>query len=376
MAPTRNLRLPSCAFAEAALLPRDGGRKQVAAALIPAPPRPLSPSTSPSSSKRRVILFAHGNAVDLAQQLPFLRELSGALARGGAPVAIACFDYQGYGESKSVVSAESEDGDGDGNGGSRGGSGKARRKASSAACTCTPASTSDSAAAASPQQTICPDHGAAPNSSTADALADGDATLRWLLEEKGFKPSEVVLYGQSLGSGVATSLAVALCEREKKRKKDEEKQQKKNKGASAAAPALAPASATTTATTITTPTASSSPGGFAAAGLILHSPLASGLRVLKPTWRWWPSSLDIFPVAKSASKISVGSGTAATGTKCLVIHGDRDDVVPFENGKAVFDALPLESRVEPLWVKGGGHCDLESKGAYLPRLLKFLRDEI
>ena len=104
-------------------------------------------------------------------------------------------------------------------------------------------------------------------------------------------------------------------------------------------------------------------------GLILHSPLASGIRVLRPSWSWWPSSLDIFPVAKAARKVWGG------GTKCLVIHGTTDDVVPFGNGKAVYDALPKESRSEPLWIEGVGHCDLEGKREYLPRLLSFLKCE-
>ena len=130
--------------------------------------------------------------------------------------------------------------------------------------------------------------------------------------------------------------------------------------------------ATTAAAAATEATASS--GGLAAAGLILHSPLASGLRVLKPSWRWWPAALDIFPVARAAAKLSSGGG--GRSTKCLVIHGDADDVVPFGNGRAVFDALPPEARVEPLWVKGGGHCDLEGRAGFLPRLLKFLKDEI
>ena len=368
VAPTRESRLPSCAFAEAALLqrqgPRDGGKKQVAAALIPAPPATTlaSDNNDKKKKRRRVILFAHGNAVDLAQQLPFLRDLSAALARGGAPVAIACFDYQGYGESRAVSEGEGDD-DGDGIGGP-GGRG---------ACTCGSSSTSTSsranAAGAStppPRQVPCPDHGAAADSTTADALLDGAAALRWLLEEKGFEASEVVLYGQSLGSGVATSLAVALCERERRRAREEEKEMrsKGRKGAAVAAAAAAAAAATTTTT------AASSSNSLAAAGLILHSPLASGLRVLKPSGRWWPAALDIFPVARAAAKL------VSPKTKCLVIHGDADDVVPFDNGRAVFDALPAEARVEPLWVKGGSHCDLEGHAGFLPRLLKFLKEEI
>lgn len=40
------------------------------------------------------------------------------------------------------------------------------------------------------------------------------------------------------------------------------------------------------------------------AGVILHSPLATGMRVMKPTLTWWPSWLDIFPNIKLISKIS------------------------------------------------------------------------
>jgi len=358
VAPTRESRLPSCAFAEAALLLRDGdgGKKQVAAALIPAPPSP--PNSLTQGHRRRVILFAHGNAVDLAQQLPFLRELSNALARGGAPVAIACFDYQGYGESKKVVVSESgeEDGDGERNR-------AAATSSSAASCTCGAPSSSSS----SLHSPVCPDHGPAPDCSTADALLDGAAALRWLLEEKGFQPQEVLLYGQSLGSGVATSLAVAMSERERRRAKAEESKANKNKNRSKE--------------TASAPASSPSPPCLAAAGLLLHSPLASGLRVLKPGWRWWPSALDIFPVARAASKMysspsSSSSSSSSRTTKCLVIHGDADDVVPFENGRAVFDALPPEARVAPLWVSGGGHCDLEGKAVFLPRLLKFLKEEI
>jgi hypothetical protein len=31
------------------------------------------------------------------------------------------------------------------------------------------------------------------------------------------------------------------------------------------------------------------------AGVILHSPLLSGVRVLNPNLRWWPSFADIYP---------------------------------------------------------------------------------
>ena len=291
MAPTRESRLPSCAFAEAALLLRDGGdngRKQVAAALIPAPPSPplLNPSSSSSSSargprhKKRVILFAHGNAVDLAQQLPFLRELSSALARGGAPVAIACFDYQGYGESKKVVSSESGEEEEERS------RAAAATSSASASCTCGAPPSSD----ASLNSPVCPDHGPAPDCSTADALLDGAATLRWLLEDKGFEPQEVILYGQSLGSGVATSLAVAMSERERRRAREEERKGRRKGGGAAAAASSA------------SPPPSTSPC-LAAAGLILHSP--AGERAPRPE-----TGMEV--VAVGARHLSCGKGRLET----------------------------------------------------------------
>ena len=40
------------------------------------------------------------------------------------------------------------------------------------------------------------------------------------------------------------------------------------------------------------------------AGVILHSPLATGMRVMNPTWTRWPSWLDVFPNIKLISKIN------------------------------------------------------------------------
>lgn len=66
----------------------------------------------------------------------------------------------------------------------------------------------------------------------------------WLRTTHGRRPSDVVLYGQSVGSGPSVHLAAAV-------------------------PDLA--------------------------GLVLHSPLVSGVRVLHPEWRKWPAWADVFP---------------------------------------------------------------------------------
>lgn len=43
----------------------------------------------------------------------------------------------------------------------------------------------------------------------------------------------------------------------------------------------------------------------------------------------------------------------------LVIHGVKDEVVPFWNGEQLFLCAPVSLRAKPLWVPDGGHNDLE-----------------
>jgi hypothetical protein len=39
----------------------------------------------------------------------------------------------------------------------------------------------------------------------------------------------------------------------------------------------------------------------------------------------------------------------------MIVHGDSDDVVPYEHGKALYDALPSHLQADPLFLKGVGH---------------------
>ena len=43
----------------------------------------------------------------------------------------------------------------------------------------------------------------------------------------------------------------------------------------------------------------------------------------------------------------------------FVIHGTRDEIVPFVHGEELFLAAPVHLRAKPNWVQGGGHNDLE-----------------
>lgn len=100
------------------------------------------------------------------------------------------------------------------------------------------------------------------------------------------------------------------------------------------------------------------------AALVLHSPLMSGLRVacggVQRTW-----CCDAFPSIEKIPKV-----------KCptLVIHGTEDDVIDFSHGMTLYERCP--SSVEPLWVAGAGHNDVELHAVYLERLRGFIETEV
>ncbi|KAF8045625.1 hypothetical protein N665_4608s0002 [Sinapis alba] len=137
---------------------------------------------------------------------------------------------------------------------------------------------------------------------------DIEAVYRCLEEQYNVKEQDVILYGQSVGSGPTLELASRL----------------QNLRA-----------------------------------VVLHSAIASGLRVMYPVKRtYW------FDIYKNVDKIS--------SVKCpvLVIHGTSDDVVNWSHGKQLFDLC--KEKYEPLWIKGGNHCDLELYPQYIKHLKKFV----
>ena len=58
----------------------------------------------------------------------------------------------------------------------------------------------------------------------------------------------------------------------------------------------------------------------------------------------------------------------------LVIHGTEDEVIDFSHGLAIYEKLP--KAVEPLWVEGAGHNDVELYGQYLERLKQFVQYDL
>ena len=58
----------------------------------------------------------------------------------------------------------------------------------------------------------------------------------------------------------------------------------------------------------------------------------------------------------------------------LVIHGTEDEVIDFNHGLTIYERCPRT--VEPLWVEGAGHNDVELFGQYLERLKQFINVEL
>ncbi|XP_061344214.1 uncharacterized protein LOC133290179 isoform X1 [Gastrolobium bilobum] len=144
--------------------------------------------------------------------------------------------------------------------------------------------------------------------SEQNTYADIEAAYKCLVEMYGAKEEDIILYGQSVGSGPTTDLAARL-------------------------PNLR--------------------------AVILHSPILSGLRVMYPVKRtYW------FDIYKNIDKIPL------VNCPVLVIHGTADDVVDCSHGKQLWEQC--KQKYEPLWVKGGNHCDLELYPQYIKHLKKFI----
>ncbi|KAL9447838.1 hypothetical protein AB3S75_015333 [Citrus x aurantiifolia] len=146
--------------------------------------------------------------------------------------------------------------------------------------------------------------------SESNTYADIEAVYQCLQTEYGVSQEDLILYGQSVGSGPTLHLASKL-------------------------PRLR--------------------------GVVLHSGILSGLRVLchvKFTF-----CCDIYKNINKIKKV-----------KCpvLVIHGTEDDVVNWLHGNKLWKMA--RDPYEPLWIKGGGHCNLELYPDYIRHLCRFIQE--
>jgi fermentation-respiration switch protein FrsA (DUF1100 family) len=147
-------------------------------------------------------------------------------------------------------------------------------------------------------------YGSNPGSPTEAGLrADATAAVDFL-EDCGIRPNRLVLYGESLGSGVAVLLAV---------QRD-------------------------------------------VAGLILEAPFTSVAEVAQYHYSFMPASMMVRDRFDSASRIG------KVKAPILVLHGERDKIVPVRFGRALFEAAP---EPKELWLAPeGGHEDLAQFGAF------------
>ncbi|XP_074271936.1 uncharacterized protein LOC141595886 [Silene latifolia] len=137
---------------------------------------------------------------------------------------------------------------------------------------------------------------------------DIEAVYQCLKREYNIKQEDLILYGQSVGSGPTLHLASRMTRLR---------------------------------------------------GVVLHSAILSGIRVLYPVkMTLW---CDIF---KNIDKIR--------NVTCpvLVIHGTNDEIVDWSHGKRLWELS--KEKYEPLWVKGGAHCNLETYPEYIKHLRKFI----
>uniref|UniRef100_A0A2P2KCU3 Serine aminopeptidase S33 domain-containing protein n=1 Tax=Rhizophora mucronata TaxID=61149 RepID=A0A2P2KCU3_RHIMU len=141
-----------------------------------------------------------------------------------------------------------------------------------------------------------------------NTYADIDAAYKCLREQYGVNDDQLILYGQSVGSGPTVDLASRL-------------------------PNLR--------------------------GVVLHSPILSGMRVLYPVKKtYW------FDIYKNIDKIGM------VNCPVLVIHGTADEVVDCFHGKQLWELCKL--KYDPLWISGGSHCNLELYPEFIKHLKKFV----
>lgn len=100
------------------------------------------------------------------------------------------------------------------------------------------------------------------------------------------------------------------------------------------------------------------------AAVVLLSPLTSPNRVVFEDVRR-SCCCDAFPSIDKLRQIS---------SRILVIHGTNDRVIHVSHGVSIYEKCP--ENVDPLWVEGAGHNDIQFHVKYLERLRRFATVEL
>ena len=160
-------------------------------------------------------------------------------------------------------------------------------------------------------------YGGNPGNPTEQGLYQDGRSAMAFLHARGVKPGETVLFGESLGCGVAVQIALEQ--------------------ASDAHPVAA---------------------------VVLEAPPSSITDVAGHHYFWAPVRWLLKDRFESKAKI------AHVNAPVLIVHGENDRVVPIRFGKMLFGAAVDPKRA--VWVPGADHNNLDSFGAY-ERVLEFLK---
>ena len=145
--------------------------------------------------------------------------------------------------------------------------------------------------------------GGNPGQPTESGLyADARAALS-ALESQGVAAGDIVLYGESMGSGIAVQMAKEMSE-------------------------------------------SDTPAG----GVILEAPFTSMAAAAAYHYAWIPARYLVRDRFDSIAKI------AAINAPVLIVHGDSDRTVPQVLGKKLFSAAAEPK--DAIWLEGAGHVDI------------------
>ena len=149
----------------------------------------------------------------------------------------------------------------------------------------------------------------------AGITADAQAVMTYLLDQ-GIAGDRLVLYGESLGGGPAVKMAV-----------DHE-----------------------------------------VAGLVLESPFTSIADVAQSHYWYLPARWLVLDKWDNADRI------AGLRAPLLLIHGERDRVVPARFGRALFELAPEPKQA--LFVPGGDHNGLFNRPEVAAAVVAFVRDRV
>jgi fermentation-respiration switch protein FrsA (DUF1100 family) len=149
---------------------------------------------------------------------------------------------------------------------------------------------------------------------------DAAAAYDFMIRERGAAPGRLVLYGQSLGTTAAAELA-----------------------------ATRPCGA-----------------------LVLESGLSSAADMARVVLPWLPRAV----ARMTKNKFDTRAKLPRARCPVLVAHGDLDEVIPVEQGRALFAAAPEPKRLH--LVRGAGHNNLTVVGGekYLDALADFINSSI